>query len=874
MTSRPRTGALALALALLLSFGARAVAQPAEIPNAAQLALSLAKLKVMGSALYVAAHPDDENTALLAYWSRGRLVETAYLSMTRGDGGQNLIGAEKGELIGVLRTQELLAARRIDGAKQLFTRAIDFGYTKSAEETLELWGKEPVLADTVFAIRKHRPDVIVTRFPTTGEGGHGQHTASSILAEEAFKAAGDPSRFPEQLKHVQPWQPKRLLWNVFRFGPDAKREPKPGWVGVDLGAYNALLGKAYTEIAAVSRSMHKSQGFGSAERRGTWLNDFEPRLGEPAKDDLFDGVDLTWGRVKGGEAVARVLDEATRAFDPKSPSAVVPLLVRAYTEMGKLAPDPLVEEKKKQTLELIRECAGLWLEAIAALPSASAGEDVKVTAAALNRSPLAIELETVESTPSASAVSALGAASTPGSSAPTPAAGPPATVAGTLANNVPKRAELVVAIPKDAPVSNPYWLVEPPVKGLFTVRDQALIGLPESPAPLAVRFALRVAGERLVYETPVFFRETDPVKGEQYRRFEIVPAVTASLDEKQYLFAGDGERKPANRALTVTLRAERPSVEGTLRLRLPQGWTSAPESAPFALGKRGSELPVRFTITPPAAAGTGAIEAVAEVSGERISRGVVTIDYPHVPVQVLFPSAEAKLVRVHVKTRKKEIGYVTGSGDEVPDGLRQLGYRVTLLDDEDLATADLSRFESIVAGIRAYNTRPRLKQLHGRLMDYVKNGGTYVVQYITTSDLVTDEIGPFPFKLSRDRVTREDAKVAFLSPEHPLLTSPNRITEADFDGWVQERGLYFASEAAKDRWDARYETPIATHDPGETDKPGGLLYAKHGKGVFVYTGYAFFRQLPAGVPGAIRLFANLVSASGEPAPRAAARQKR
>jgi LmbE family N-acetylglucosaminyl deacetylase len=834
MTSRLRSAVFALACVVVR---VAALGQPADIPNAAELTLRLQKLKVMGSALYVAAHPDDENTALLSYWSKGRLVETAYLSMTRGDGGQNLIGSEKGELIGLLRTQELLAARRVDGARQLFTRAIDFGYSKSPEETLAIWGKEPVLADTVFAIRRARPDVIVTRFPITGEGGHGQHTASSLLAEEAFKLAGDPTKFPEQLKYVQPWQPKRLLWNIFRFSADQPRNPKPGWVSVDLGAYNTLLGKSYTEIAAISRSMHKSQGFGSAERRGTWMNDFEPRLGEPPKDDLFDGVDLTWHRVPGGDAVARILDEALAAWDSKKPAAVVPVLVRAYAAMGKLAPDPLVETKRAETLELIRDAAGLWIEAIAASPSATPGEEVKVTATALNRSDLSLELDSLEAAPGApSAVAA----------------------AGPLPYNDAKKTELVVAIPKDAPVSNPYWLVEPPGKGLFTVKDQALVGLPESPAPAVVRFGIRAYGERLVFTTPVFFRATDPVRGEQYRRFEVVPPVTASLDERVYLFPGSGSHA-APRGVRVTLRGARAGLTGNLRLKLPQGWTSSPGVVPFALKEKGDETALRFTVTPPSVPSVATLEAVAEIGGEEVSRGVVTIDYPHVPPQVLFPKADARLARVAAATGRRDVGYVMGSGDEVPDTLSQLGLRVTLLSDDDLEMQDLTRFGTIVAGVRAYNTRPRLKRLKPRLMEYVQNGGAYLVQYDTTADAVTDDIGPYPFKVSRDRVTVEEAKVTLLLPQHPVLNHPNKITDADFEGWVQERGLYFASEAPKDHWDPKYETPIACHDPGESDKPGGLLYARSGRGVFIYTGYAFFRQLPAGVPGAIRLFANLVS---------------
>jgi LmbE family N-acetylglucosaminyl deacetylase len=829
---RPTSRRAALVPLLALAAALRAGAQPAEIPNAAELELRLAKLKVMGSALYVAAHPDDENTALLAYWSKGRLVETAYLSMTRGDGGQNLIGTEKGELMGLLRTQELLAARRVDGARQFFTRAIDFGYSKGPEETLSIWGKDAVLADTVWAIRNLRPDVVVTRFPTTGEGGHGQHTASAILAVEAFSAAGDPSRFPEQLKWVAPWQPKRLLWNAFRFGADAPRNTKPGWLSVDLGAYNALLGKSYTEIAALSRSMHKSQGFGSAERRGTWLNDFAPIAGDPAQSDLFDGVDLTWGRVKGGAAVTKALDEATRAFDPKDPAAVVAPLVKAYAAMASLRNEPLVARKMEETLELIRDAAGLWIEAIAAQPEVTPGGELKVTAMALNRSKVPLTLVGLEVADQAAPVAA----------------------AGALKENEPAKTEVVLKVPATAPISNPYWLQAPPGKGLYAVEDPRLVGLPESPAPFTARFVLAFLGEKLAFETPVFWRTTDPVKGELYRRVEVVPPVTASLDEKTYDVPVNGKGVPP-RDVRVTLRAARAGVSGALRLKLPAGWKAAPESAPFALKEKGDETALRFTLTAPSAPSVASLEAVAEVDGAPVSRSVVTIDYPHVPLQVLFPPAEARLVRVDLAMTKKEIGYVMGSGDEVPDALRQLGARVTLLADDDLETLDLTRFSAIVAGVRAYNTRPRLKLLKPRLMSYVEKGGTYLVQYDTTSELVTNDIGPYPFHISRDRVTVEEAKVD-MTPGSPLLASPNRIGDADFDGWVQERGLYFA-----DTWDPKYETPLACHDPGEPEKKGGLLYGRYGKGVFIYTGYAFFRQLPAGVPGALRLFANLVSAS-------------
>ncbi|HEX5855400.1 MAG TPA: PIG-L family deacetylase, partial [Thermoanaerobaculia bacterium] len=447
MTRRPlsrRPAVVLLVLALLAAFAVSAsdapvllAAAPAETPNGAEIRLALAKLSVVGGVLYIAAHPDDENTAFLAWASREKLVDAGYLSMTRGDGGQNLIGTESGELMGVLRTQELLAARRLDGAKQFFSRAIDFGYSKGPEETLRIWGKEQVLADTVRVIRTFRPDVIVTRFPATGEGGHGHHTASAILAEEAFKAAGDPSRFPDQLEVLTPWQPKRLLWNVFRFGGDTPRKDVPGQISADLGAYNALLGRSYTEIAALSRNMHKSQGFGSAERRGTFLNDFKNIAGAPAEKDLFEGIDLSWNRIKEGEKIGLLLKGAEDSFDPRDPSAVVPTLVKAYALTLSSSPskqtDPLLLRKRRDIADAIRACLGLWVEAVAAEPSAAPGASVKVATMILNRSSRPATLESVSVT----------WAGAPGEG-------------GALAPNEPLRREISLTLPGDIDTTQPY----------------------------------------------------------------------------------------------------------------------------------------------------------------------------------------------------------------------------------------------------------------------------------------------------------------------------------------------------------------------------------------------------------------------------------
>uniref|UniRef100_A0A832I3H5 PIG-L family deacetylase n=1 Tax=Eiseniibacteriota bacterium TaxID=2212470 RepID=A0A832I3H5_UNCEI len=829
----------ALAAALLACAPAARAARPPDPMDAAEIRLALRKLQVLGTAMYITAHPDDENTAFLAYLSKGRLVRTVTLTLTRGDGGQNLIGPETGEALGVIRTQELLAARRMDGAEQAFTRALDFGYSKGPDETLALWGREETLADVVWAIRRWRPDVLVTRFGTDGSGGHGHHTASAILAAEAFAAAGDPARFPEQLRHVEPWAPKRLLWNNWRPRLEGRDAGLPPILEVDLGAYSPLLGKAYTEIAGLSRSQHKSQGFGAPERRGSIPNWFEPLAGEPARADLFDGVDLGWSRVRGGPAVGALIAEAERAFDPDRPAAILPLLVRAHAALRALAPEPIVEAKLRDLREVIRSCAGLWVEAIAAAPQVSPGGRVRVTLTALNRSSAALTLDSV--------ALPFGAVAKSGPSPDSAAAPEPRGVA--LADNRPFVASATLAIPADAPVSQPYWLTEPAGRGRFVVRDPLLIGTPENAPVASATFVVAIGGERIPFEAPVVYRWTDPVEGERYRHLEVAPPLTARFDQPAYVFA---DARP--RELRVVVQAGGAAAAGTLRLRLPAGWRAAPAEAAVSLPAQG-ETSVRFSVTPGAEGGTVSAEIVA--GGRTWSHRLVRLDHPHIPVQSLFPPAEARLVRADVRIAGGEVGYVMGSGDQVPEALRQLGFRVTLLSDDDLEAQTLARYDAIVVGVRAYNTRPRLRALQPRLLDYVAGGGRLVVQYHTAERGLGEALGPRPFTISRERVSVEDAEVRLARPGHVLLTAPNRIGPADFAGWVQERGLYFASP-----YDSTYDAVLSSNDPGEPPRDGGLLYARHGRGVFIYTGLAFFRQLPAGVPGAYRLFANLVSREG------------
>ncbi|MFQ5708138.1 MAG: PIG-L family deacetylase [bacterium] len=803
-------------------------AQPTKTLDAAEIKLALKKLSVLGSVLYVAAHPDDENTALLAYFSKGKSYRTAYLAMTRGDGGQNLIGTEKGPLMGVLRTQELLQARKIDGAEQYFTRAIDFGYSKSPGETLEIWGKEKILSDVVWTIRKFRPDIVITRFPPGGFRTHGHHTASAILAREAFVAASDSTRFPEQLKYVKPYQPRRIFWNTWRPRNSNDQLDVSELIKIDVGAYNPLLGQSYTEISAESRSMHKSQGFGDRGRRGSRLNYLQLLDGEQVANDAFEGIDVSWSRVPGGEKIGRLLQEAYQTFKPETPAASIPELVKAYSELNKLPENTWVEVKRKELLTAIQSCAGLWLEAIAADYAATPGGQVELQLLVVNRSDFPLQLMKISY----------------------PFAGSDTSLSVALRANQAVALEKTLTIPATVPYSQPYWLRAEPDRGNYRVADQTLIGRPVNPASSNVTFEVLAGNQRLVFTTPILYRWTDRVQGEQYRSLEIRPDVTMNLDEKVYIFPDAGPRK-----VKVTLQSARSNLSGQLKLKTPQGWQVTPASVPFQLKNKYDELVVSFTVKPPTNPEVASLKVEAEVDGKKFNHSLVEIHHPHIMRQSLFPEARAKLIRLDLKKSGTDLAYIMGSGDEIPESLEQLGYHVTLLDDASLDDADFSQFDAIITGVRAYNTRTRLKADGKKLLDYVYHGGTLVVQYNVTFGLVTDEIGPYPFTISHDRVTVENAPITYLQKNHPLLNVPNKITEKDFAGWVQERGLYFANS-----WDGRYQAVLSSHDPDETPKNGGLLYARYGKGVFIYTGFSWFRQLPAGVPGAYRLFVNLISA--------------
>lgn len=825
-----------------LSLSARAAPEP----DASRIQLGLRKLGVIGRVLYVAAHPDDENTNLLAYLENDALVRTAYLSLTRGDGGQNLVGAEQGPELGLIRTQELLAARRIDGAEQFFTRARDFGFSKSPDETLKIWGHDAVLADVVTVIRRFRPDVIITRFPPERTDTHGHHTASAMLAVEAFRAAADPKFHAEELTGgVTPWQARRLLWNKSTWGMKPN-EDLSAFAKLDVGRFVPLLGLSTGEIAAESRSMHKSQGFGVAREPGPIIEYFKALDGQPLgatapRGGVDFGVDFSWRRLRGAAGIAAATEKLARTFDPQKPAASIPALLALDKALDAVPDADLRAQKKHEVAELVVACAGLFAEATGAEHEVAPGQEIEISTRLLARSPADVKVDEIvfPFTPAVAVGKSL--------------VGQGADHAGA-----PLDTKHVVRVPADRAPTTPYWLAEAPEPGLYRVPDARLLGAPESEPPLTVTFALTIAGRPLSITRPVTYKWVDPVMGERHRPVEVTPLVSVRPDTSVLMFPDQGAR-----ALSVRLRAGAANVAGQARLELPAGWAADPAAAPFSLATKGAETIVSFRVRPTAlGAATGALRVVAEAGGAKYSRGVVHIEHAHIPVQTWLGPADVRLVPVSLATGGKKIGYLPGAGDEVPSALRRVGYEVTMLDDTALSAASLARFDAVVTGVRAFNVSERLRAAHAALMAYVEAGGTLVVQYNTNNRLapLTAPIGPFPFEIGHARVTDETAAVTFRDPKQAAVTTPNALGPRDFDGWVQERGLYFA-----ERWDPRYETVFSMHDPGEAPLAGSTLWARHGKGTFVYTGLAFFRQLPAGVPGAFRLFANLL-AGGKPRP--------
>jgi LmbE family N-acetylglucosaminyl deacetylase len=818
---------------------------------------SLAKLNVLGSVLMIGAHPDDENNAVLAYLSRGLKARTGYLSCTRGEGGQNLLGLEQGALLGVLRTQELLAARRDDGGAQYFTRAIDFGFTTSVEETMANWGYDRTLSDIVWVIRQQQPDVIVLSFSGTPSDGHGHHQASAILGKEAYEAAGDPSRFPEQLKWVKPWRARRLMRSRFAplnpppagnagagRGPGRGPDPFPNQpvMTLDTGEFDPVIGRSYREISVISRNEHRSQGQGAPLAYGSSENLLSFVAGVMPNKGVFDGIDTSWARVPGAGKVGELLAQARSEFDDLHPERTVAALLEARRTVAALARDgqSWAQWKLDEIDEAIALCAGLRTEAQADAFGFVPGGTAKISLTALNRSTLPIKLAGIH-------LSGWGDVDA-------------AVKNKALENNKPDVTSVTVPISAKQPYSQPFWLREPHDAGGYNIPDQTLIGRADIVPEVLARFDFTLNAAPFSITQPVHYRAADPSRGEYVRPVVVEPPFAIDLPAQNFVFPAG-----APRDFSLQIRAIAAKQSGEVRLETPPGWKVTPASAAFELKEAGLEQEVRFHLVPPAGSVSGQFKVFAKSAAVEISTGVDVIPYSHIPAQTVLMPAEGKLSAVPLKVLARRVGYVMGSSDKVPEALRQMGCQVDLLDDKDLASGNLGVYDAIVTGVRAYSVRPDLRAAQQRLLDYTRNGGTLVVQYNNGADArispsvaeALDHLGPYPFTFGRDdaRVTDETAPVKILLPASPLLNVPNKIAAADFEGWVQERGLYFSN-----KWDPKYETPLETHDKGNPELPGGMLYTRYGKGVYIFTAYSWFRELPAGVPGAYRIFANLISA--------------
>lgn len=810
-------------------------AQAPEKLNSAEIYKKIQKMNFLGSVLYVAAHPDDENTRLISYLSNHLNARTGYLSLTRGDGGQNLIGSQLRELLGIIRTQELLAARTIDGGEQFFTRANDFGYSKHPKETLSIWDKEAVLNDMLRIIRSFRPDIIINRFDHTTAGStHGHHTTSALLSVKAFELAGQEN---PDIERGEPWQPKKLFFNTspwFYGSQEAFEEAdKSGFIRFDTGQYFPLLGLSNTEIASLSRSQHRSQGFGSTGSRGRQTEYIKLIAGEHPRnnDDLFAGIDTTWSRIKGGKAIGNILAKVEREYNFQEPSASIPDLLKAYRLIRKLEDQHWKELKTEQIKEIIAASAGLYLEAVASSPSATPGEELKVRFEVINRSEAKMNLSTIRIAPVQETLSPNAA----------------------LQNNEGWEEDTVIRVPQNAEYSTPYWLKEEGSLGMYHVEDPKLIGLPETPSQFKATFSIDFNGTVIPFERDIVYKRNDPVLGEIYQPFEIVPEASISPANRVEIFADT-----ASKVIPVTVKAMKENFSGILELEHPSSWQVSPSSYDIALSNKGEEKTFLFTVTPPQEQEEERLQPKITTNGKTFSEEIVRIDFEHIPLQTVLVPSEVKVVKLNIEKRGELIGYIEGAGDVVPEALQQIGYTVVNIPPSEISVENLQQFDAVVLGIRAYNVVDELRNRQDELFEYVEQGGNLVVQYNTSGGLKTNRLAPYPLELSRDRVTSEEAPVEIIAPNHPVVNFPNKITSRDFEGWVQERGLYFPDE-----WSQEFTSILSMNDPGESPKKGSLLVAPYGKGYYIYTGLSFFREFPAGVPGAFRLFANLLSIGNE-----------
>jgi LmbE family N-acetylglucosaminyl deacetylase len=875
--------AVSLAPALLRSASPSEVnlAPPAMEPpttgGAAVVDRALAKLSTHKRLLVIAAHPDDEDTSLLTLVSRGLGGEAAYLALSRGEGGQNLIGPELGPGLGLIRTRELLAARGIDGGRQFFSRAYDFGYTTSLDETLKLWPKDVLIEDAVRVIRRFKPQVIVSVFPGVPSPTHGQHQAAGVTAFAAFPLAGDPQALPQlAAEGLTPWTPQALYRSAF-FDRKSATETLP------LSGVDPFAGKSIFQLAMLSRSMHRSQDMGNLQDLGPrdsavlWV---QGGAGQEGKD-LFAGIDTRLSAIAATlpdagrrgrmathlDAAQAAAEGARKAFNPERPEETVPAFLeilkhlRAAQAEAQTTPEErpaadLIAEKLQVAATGLAAAAGIGIDAATDAEALTPGQTFKVHAVLWNSGGRALTGTAVSLVPSAD----WGGAPVSGEKKD--------AAAGALS-----AWDLQPAVPAGTAPPTPD-LLRRPLNGAVYDWSQAapeVRGEPFEPAPLVARFELSVDGVPVTLDREVVHRHRDQAVGEVRRPLRVVPRVEVAVAEHLLVWPAS-RHEPRHLQVTVTSHAAS-AVKGHLEAAVEGGTKPWPviRRLPFTLGA-GEDQTLDLAVAPPAALGAGRYNlklaaVLDEQKGdgpkgdgqngdERFDLAVPVIDYPHIrptpqpqPAAVAISAADIKLPPL------KRVGYVRGASDRVPEFLRQAGVPLELLGPKDLAEGDLGRYDAIVLGSRAYETDPALVKANRRLLDYARNGGLVIVQY-QQYPFIEGKLAPFALDIARphDRITDETAAVTLLDPASPLFHTPNEIGAEDWNGWVQERGLYFAHT-----WDASYVPLLSMADPGGSPLKGGLLVAPLGKGHYVYTGLAFFRQLPAGVPGAYRLFANLLA---------------
>ncbi|MBU6453247.1 MAG: PIG-L family deacetylase [Cyanobacteria bacterium REEB67] len=808
----------------------------------------LKSLREMGSALYIAAHPDDENTELLAYLSRGRNYRTAYMSLTRGDGGQNVLGSDLGAKLGIARTQELLAARRIDGAQQFFSRAVDFGFSKDYRETLNVWNKEEVLSDIVRVIRQFRPDIIITRFSPSPGGTHGHHTASAVLAMEAFKVAADPKAFAEQ--GLAPWQAKRIMWNTSIFQKDKVGSSE--LLKIDSGGRDSVSGETFNNIAGASRAMHKTQGFDTFKFPGAdnpeRSESFALLDGAAMKSDIMEGVDTSWTRLAdGNEKTAEVakkieakIDQIIGSFKAVDVGASVPDLLdlRLMLQDLKVTKEDSYILKQKQALldRILQSCLGLDVQTRITQADVVPGESMDLEHRLLLRNHLSDKIK----------VQLL--------SVNYPTVGQEVAHKVDVHYNDAKIWQDRQILPASTPLTQPWWLRAEGTPGMFHTDDARLIGSAENAPAFPIEYNFEIGGQKIrMDDEPVMMLSGSLAAqiNKTSRRLDVIQPVALHFLSGPVLFAPG-----ATKTVEVVVTAARARVSGRVQLAAPTGWKVEPAILPFTLQKAGDQEHFKFTLTASSKLETVNVSAAATVNGVLYRNQSEQIDYPHIPTQLLQSPAILKAVCLDLATTGKTVGYLPGAGDSLPENLRQMGFTVKGLDDGHLTLEQLAGVDAVVLGVRAFNLRKNIAAAMPVLLDYIKGGGTVIVQYNRPDKLNAEKLAPFDLHIGPGRVTDEKAAVTFLAPENPILSTPNKIGPSDFEGWVQERGLYFA-----DRWDEHFRPIVACGDAGETPLKGGLLVAQYGKGHYIYTGLAFFRQLPAGVPGAYRLLANMLAVS-------------